>query len=75
MRKQIQFIGFLLATSFVVTSLLFWIYEQGSNPAIRSVSDVLCYSYVITNIKILKNFFINNNHNLKNILKKNNVVL
>ncbi len=41
MRKQIQFLGFLLATSFVVTSSLFWIYEQGSNPAIKSTYDVI----------------------------------
>jgi hypothetical protein len=41
MRKQIQFLGFLLAASLVTTTLLFWVYEQNINPAITSFYDVL----------------------------------
>jgi voltage-gated potassium channel len=41
MKKQIQFLGFLLAISFVITSSLFWFYEHSSNPAITSLADVI----------------------------------
>jgi voltage-gated potassium channel len=41
MKKQIQFLGFLLIISFVTTSFLFWFYEHDKNPNIESVPDVI----------------------------------
>jgi voltage-gated potassium channel len=41
MRKQLEFLGFLLAISFVTTTWLFWVYEQNVNPNINSFVDTL----------------------------------
>jgi voltage-gated potassium channel len=41
MRKQIRFLGLLLLISFASTTLLFWAYESGINPGIKSFGDVV----------------------------------
>ncbi len=41
MRKQIRFLGLLLLISFAATTTLFWTYESGVNPGIRSFGDVI----------------------------------
>lgn len=41
MRKQVKHLGLLLLFSFTSTTLLFWVYEEGANPAVTSFFDVV----------------------------------
>ena len=46
MARQLRFIAVLLAITFVATPWLFWTYEHGTNPHVRTYSDALWWWFV-----------------------------